>query len=302
MSLQTRAVFGLVLVTAIWGSTFIVIKDALDHIAPLDYLGIRFVIAAIVPALLFQGRLRRAGTSDWVAGLALGGLYGLAQVAQTIGLKHTDASVSGFITGTYVVITPVILWALFRQRVSRGIWIAVMLAIGGLATISLTGVNGGGLGELLTLTGAFLYALHIVLLDRWATRVDAQTLTVTQLIGVGLTCSLLAVINGVEFPHTPSVWGAILYTAIVAGVVTMLLQTWSQRHLKPTNVAILMTLEPVFASIFAIGFGGELLTKRLAIGGGLILAATFVGIRASRLPADSRRHHNPRLPNTQPAT
>lgn len=289
MTKSRQAGIALLAVTAIWGSTFFIIKDALNHIDPLDYLAIRFTIAAILPAAIFWQQLKRLTRRAWLSALMLGGLYGLAQVAQTIGLQHTSASVSGFITGTYVILTPLLLWLLFRMKPSRATWIAVVLAMVGLAVLSLNGTGNGSFGEALTLLGAALYALHIIVLDRQARHIDATALTVGQLIGVAITCVILAAPDGIPIPSGGNVWGAILYTAIVAGVVTMLLQTWSQRHLSPTRVALLMTFEPVFASIFAILFGGESMTLRLAIGGGLIFLATYMGIRGGRSTPRSER-------------
>lgn len=278
-AIATLAILG---VTAIWGSTFFVIKDAVTLVDPIDFLAVRFAIAAAIPAAIFHQRLRRLTPRQWSIGLALGGLYGLAQIVQTIGLQSTSASVSGFITGMYVVLTPIILWIGFRARLNRTTWVAVALAMTGLAVLSLTGVGQGGVGEALTLIGATLYALHIVMLDKRSRSMDAISLAITQLIGVALVCGFLGLPGAYRIPPEPTVWGAILYTAIVAGVVTMLAQSWAQRHITPTRVALLMTFEPVFASAFAVGFGGELLTLRLVIGGALILLATFVGIRGGR--------------------
>ncbi|QNP55729.1 DMT family transporter [Tessaracoccus defluvii] len=287
VSRSTLATFGILLVTAIWGSTFFVIKDAVSLVDPIDFLAVRFAIGAAVPALIFLPRLRRLTWRQWRTGLGLGGLYGFAQIAQTVGLQHTAASVSGFITGTYVVITPLLMWVAFRARLTRATWLAVLLAVLGLGVLSLTGLGGTGLGEALTLLGAALYALHIILLDRSSRSMDAVSLAIVQLIGVAVVCGILGLPGGYSIPAEPTVWGAIAYTAIVAGIVTMLLQTLAQRHLSPTRVALLMTFEPVFASAFAVAFGGESVTARLVIGGALILTATLVGIRAGQAqPAD----------------
>jgi len=284
---STTATLALLVVTAIWGSTFFIIKDAVSLIDPIDFLAVRFAVGAAIPAAIFWRRLRRLTATQWQIGLALGGLYGLAQIVQTVGLQTTAASVSGFITGTYVVLTPIIMWIAFRARLNARTWIAVGLAIVGLAVLSLTGIGGGGVGEALTLVGATLYAVHIVLLDRWSRSMDALSLAIVQLIGVALTAGFLGLPGGYHVPADPGVWGAIAYTAVVAGIVTMLLQTWAQRHITPTRVALLMTFEPVFASAFAVGFGGEAVTLRLIAGGALILLATLLGITGGQAgPAD----------------
>lgn len=285
------ATLGILVVTAIWGSTFFIIKDAVSLIDPIDFLAARFSIGAAIPAVIFWRRLRRLTAQQWQIGLALGALYGMAQIVQTVGLQFTDASVSGFITGTYVVLTPVILWVAFKARLNPMTWVAVGIAVMGLAVLSLTGVGSGGIGEALTLVGATLYALHIVLLDRWSRTMDAVSLTVVQLIGVAVVCGFLGLPGGYHIPAETTVWSAILYTAIVAGIITMLLQTWAQRHISPTRVALMMTFEPVFASAFAVAFGGETVTSRLLVGGSLILLATLVGLRAGK--ADVTDPHLP---------
>ena len=231
MRKPTVATLALLVVTAIWGSTFFIIKDAVSKIDPIDFLAVRFAVGAAIPAFVFWRRLSRLTATQWQIGLALGCLYGLAQIVQTVGLQTTAASVSGFITGTYVVLTPIIMWIAFKARLNVRTWVAVALALAGLAVLSLTGLGNGGVGEALTLVGAALYAVHIVLLDRWSRSMDAMSLAIVQLIGVALTTGFLGLPGGYHVPADPGVWGAIVYTAIMAGIVTMLLQTWAQRHI-----------------------------------------------------------------------
>ncbi|MDO5678298.1 MAG: DMT family transporter, partial [Propionibacteriaceae bacterium] len=252
MRRSSTATLVVVAISAIWGSTFFIIKDAVGRIDPVDFLAVRFAIGAAIPAVIFHRRLLRLGRRQWLMGLALGVIFGLAQIAQTIGLAHTDASVSGFITGTHVIITPLLLWLMFRARLAGGTWVAVALAVVGLGVLSLRGMAAGGVGELLTLLGAALYAVHIIFLDRWSRSSDAMSLTVVQLIGIALTVGVGAAPGGYEMPPDGVVWGAVLYTAIAAGIVTMLAQTWAQRFITPTRIALLFTLEPVFASVFAV--------------------------------------------------
>ncbi len=295
MNRTMLAVGALIIVTMAWGSTFFVIKDALDGISTPDFLAARFTIAALPLIAVSWRRLLRLSWRQWRTGLGLGVIYGVGQLVQTEGLRHTDASVSGFITGTYVIITPLLLWLIFRRSVSSRTWICVGLAAIGLAVLSLTGMAAGGIGELLTLAGAALYALHIVFLDRSTDRMDALSLTTLQLIGVAATCSLVSLPQSHGGLPDAAAWGAILYTAVVAGALTMLLQTWAQGHLSPTKVAVIMTLEPVFATAFAVALGGETLTGRLLVGGSLILAATMIGVLArdkKHLPTHHPTEHD----------
>ncbi|WGT47514.1 DMT family transporter [Tessaracoccus lacteus] len=277
MRLATGAIL---LVTAIWGSTFFIIKDAVSRVDPIDFLAVRFLVGALVPSLIFLGRLRRLSWRQWSIALGLGVLYGFAQIAQTTGLQTTAASASGFLTGVYVVLTPLILWALFRVRPQRVTWVAVALAMAGIAVLSLSGLTGIGRGEALTLLGAALYALHIVMLDRFSRAMDPVSLATVQLIGIAIICGGAALPTGIDFTPDGVVWAAVLYTAIAAGIATMVLQTWAQRHIPPSRVVLLMAFEPVFATLFAVLFGGETLTLRFLLGGSMILAATLIGVRA----------------------
>ncbi len=281
MRTTTPATFALVLVTAIWGSTFFVIKDAVSAVDPIDFLAVRFTIGAVVPALIFLPRLRRLSPRQWAIGLGIGALFGAGQIVQTIGLQSTAASISGFITSIYVVLTPFVVWLLFRERPSGEIWVAVTLATLGLGILGLTGAMSFGLGETLTLIGAAIYAVHIVVLGSWAGRMDSLALAIVQLISVAVICLAIGTPGGYRIPADPGVWAAIGYTAIAAGIVTMVLQTWAQRSISPTRTALLMTLEPVFAALFAVAFGGEQLTVRLLVGGGLVVAASVVGVRGA---------------------
>lgn len=282
--MKRMATTALLAVTLIWGSTFIVIKDAVVTMDPADFLAIRFTLAAVVICAILWRRITTLPARHWLIGLGVGAIYGLAQLAQTYGLRLTSASVSGFITGTYVVLTPLIVWIVLRRRPSTATGLAVLLAVGGLAVLSITGAATGGIGEALTFLGALLYAVHIVALDSAARRVDVLALTALQMVGVALVCAFAAIPGGIPMPSQPSIWGAIAYTALVAGVVTMGLQTWAQQYLAPTRVALLMTLEPVFATVFAVGYGGESVTLRLLVGGAMILVGTVIGVRSDPVP------------------
>lgn len=279
--LQTRlATVALLLVTAAWGSTFFLTKDLLRDIPAGDYLAIRFSVAAVAMIAVFWRQVRALTPRQWRHGLLLGLLYGVAQVVQTTGLAHTSASRSGFITGMYVVLTPLLGAAMFAERIGRLAWVGVALSFGGLAVLSLGGGGGWGLsigvGEWLTLASAVLYALHIVFLSRFATGEGAAGLAVVQIGVCAVVAGLAAAPGGVMVPPTTQGWVALLYMALVAGALAMWAQTWAQAHLSATRAAILMTMEPVFAAGFAVAFGAETLTLAVGVGGALIVAAMYV--------------------------
>lgn len=265
----------LISVTAVWGSTFFLIKDLVVTVPPTDFLAVRFTIAAVVMALVFHKSLRALSARDLRLGVVLGVLYGAAQVLQTMGLQHTDASVSGFITGTYVVLTPVLGAVLLRDRITPMAWFAVALATVGLAILSLRGL-AVGLGEAQTFAAAIIYALHILALARWSTARTAVGLATVQAGVIAVICLVAAVPDGLTLPATGGQWVSMLYMAIVAGAFALWAQTWAQAHITATKAAIVMSLEPVFAALFAVLFGGESLTGRMLLGGVLVIIATYL--------------------------
>jgi drug/metabolite transporter (DMT)-like permease len=284
------ATAGLTGVTAVWGSTFFLIKDVLDVLPVLDFLAVRFAIAAVVMVVVFWRPLRALDARGWRRGALLGLVYGLAQILQTWGLGSTDASVSGFITGMYVVLTPVLGAALLRvggaggagARTPRTTWLAVVLATIGLAVLSLRGLEVGT-GEAVTLLAAAVYAVHIVGLGAWSTQRDALGLSTVQMIVIAGVCLVSAAPGGVTLPPDAGSWLAVLYMALVAGAAALVVQTWAQAHLTATRAAIVMTTEPVFAALFAVAFGEESLGVRVLFGGALVLAAMYLVELAPRL-------------------
>lgn len=272
---ELSATLSLTLVTAVWGSTFFLIKDVVTVLPVADFLAVRFWVAAVVMVAAFWPQLRRLDAVAVRRGLLLGVVYAVAQLLQTWGLEHTSASVSGFVTGMYVVLTPVLAGVLLRARTPPVIWLAVLLATAGLAVLSLRGL-AVGFGEGVTLVSAAVYALHIVGLGAWSRPDQALGLATAQMLSLAATCTLVALPGGIQTPPTPSVWLAVLYMALVAGAVALILQTWAQAHLPATRAAIVMTTEPVFAALFAVLLGGETLGPRVLLGGALVLVAMYL--------------------------
>jgi len=261
-------------VTAIWGSTFFLIRDVVQQISPADFLAIRFTIAAVAMTAVFWRPMLALDRRELTVGVGLGLLYAAAQLLQTVGLAHTEASRSGFITGTYVVLTPVLGAVLLRERIPRSTWVAVLMAAAGLATLSLRGI-GLGFGETVTLLAAVIYALHIIGLGRYSSPATAAGLSTLQMVVIAAVSLVAAAPGGVELPTGGHAWASVLYMALIAGAVALWAQTWAQSHLAATRAAIVMTLEPVFAAAFAVALGGESLTSRIILGGAMVLAAMY---------------------------
>ena len=272
---QVLATLALLFVTACWGSTFFLIKDLLDRVPTLDFLAVRFSIAGIFLLVLFPRALGRLSAESRRHAAVLGVVYGVAQILQTTGLAHTPASVSGFITGMYVVCTPLLAAVLLRTRIGALTWAAVLLATAGLGVLTLEGFSVG-YGEALTLVAAVLYAVHIVGLGAWARPDQALGMSIVQIWVVAAVCFVATAPDGITLATTTRDWLSILYMAVFAAALAMLAQTWAQAHLTPTRAAIIMSMEPVFAAFFAALLGGESVTGRMAVGGLMVLTAMLV--------------------------
>jgi drug/metabolite transporter (DMT)-like permease len=269
------ATLTLLAVTACWGSTFFLIKDLLDRVPVLDFLALRFALATLVLLLVFPRALRKLDRAGLRQAVVLGALYGVGQILQTAGLAHTPATVSGFITGMYVICTPLLAAPLLRQRIGPSTWGAVLLAVAGLGVLTLSGFHMG-YGEALTLVAAILYAFHIVGLGAWSSSQDPIAMTIVQLVVITLICLVVTAPDGLVLPTEPRDWWSVVYMAVFAAALSLAGQTWAQAHLPPTRSAIIMTMEPVFAGLFAVVLGGEHATVRMLVGGAMVLTAMLV--------------------------
>ncbi len=290
---RSRHVATLLLVglTAIWGSTFFLIRNVVLQMSPADFLAVRFTIAAVAVLAVFWRQLLALTKREIQVGVGLGVVYAVAQFMQTVGLEHTEATRSGFITGTYVVLTPILTAVLLREPIPRSTWFAVLMATAGLVTLSLNGF-GFGFGESVTLFAAVLYALHIIGLGRYSSAASAAGLSAVQLIVIAVVSLMAASPGGIELPNSAGAWASVLYMALMAGAVAIWAQTWAQSHLPATRAAIVMTLEPVFAAGVAVGVGGESLTARMVLGGAMVLAAMYT-VELFGRRADASAQENP---------
>lgn len=284
------ASLALLAMTASWGSTFFLIRDLLERVPTLDFLAVRFLMAAAAMLLVAPRAVARLSPESRRHAVVLGGVYGVAQVLQTAGLAHTPASVSGFITGMYVVLTPLLAAVLLRTRIGGLTWVAVAIAAGGLAVLTLDGVSMG-YGEAITLMSAVLYALHIVGLGAWSDPRQALGMSIVQITVIAVLCSIATIPDGVVLPSTGADWASVVYMALVAGAAAMLAQTWAQAHLPPTRSAIIMSMEPVFAATFAVWLGGEPTTLRMVGGGLMVLTAMLLVELAPRRKVEGEVQH-----------
>jgi drug/metabolite transporter (DMT)-like permease len=264
-------------VTAVWGVTFVQVKDAVALYPLFAFLAVRFAIATLTLAVPGTRRVRSLGRAGIGAGALLGLLLAAGYVLQTAGLERTTVSSTGFVTGMYVVLTPLLALALFRSPISRAAWVGVGVSTVGLALLS--GVQAGSAGgDLLVLAGAAVYSLQIVLMERFAPRYDAVAFTLVEMAAACSGLLVVALARGeLGVPRGWTVWGALLVTGVFASALAFLVQTWAQRRTSATRTALAFAMEPVFAALFGITLAGDRLgavgwTGCAAIMAGIVLA------------------------------
>jgi drug/metabolite transporter (DMT)-like permease len=270
------APWALLLVAASWGWAFVIMKESIARQSVNNFLFSRFALAVIV-MILIRPQVFRFFDKDLVTRSAFAGTFlGAGYILQTLGLERTGAAITGFITGLYVVFTPVIAAFVLKTRITQLTWGCVALATIGLGLLSIRGWSVG-VGELLILACAFCFGAHIISLGKWSSGRDAYAMTVVQLATCTAMTGLASVAEGGYSPPPDwGVWATVVFTAVVCTAAAFMVQTWSQAHISTTKVAVILTMEVVFAAVFAILFGGETLTLQTAVGGILVLIAMFV--------------------------
>ena len=264
-----RPLLALVAVTAVWGVTFVQVKDAVAIYPVLPFLAVHFGIASAVLAPAAP-RLRGLGRPGALAAAWAGALLGLGYVLQTFGLQRTSVSSTGFITGMYVVLTPLIALALFRFRVGAAVWVGVALATLGLALLA--GIHAGSpAGDLLVLAAAAVFSLQIVLMERYAPLYDPFAFTLVEMLIAFAGLAVIAIPNA-AVPRGWTVWGALIVTGVFASALGFLVQTWAQRRTSATRTALVFTLEPVWAALFGFTLAGDRLGAAGWAGCALIMA------------------------------
>lgn len=264
-------------VALIWGSTFVVVQNALDAVGPLTFVALRFWLAALVLGGLFYRRVRHISRAELRAGALIGVWLAGGYLFQTIGLQTTTTAKAGFITGLSVVIVPVLATLLLRRPPGRGAIAGIVAATAGLALLTLNNDLSVQTGDLWVLACALMFALHIVSVAHFSPQYGAVRLAVAQIA----TVAVLGTGSGLLF-EKPTVnlpletWGAIAFTGVVATALVFSLQVYVQRFTTPTHTALLFSLEPVFAALFGWWWAGELLGPREVLGCGLILMGMII--------------------------
>jgi drug/metabolite transporter (DMT)-like permease len=259
-------------IAAIWGSSFVVMKDSLERQNVFSFLSSRFILAALLMFLYKPGVFRRLTKKFVTRGIIAGILLGSGYIFQTYGLTKTTVSNTGFITGLYLVFTPLISLLILKRHVLKIQWLAVLIATIGLFFISYNGVTIG-FGEILVLISAFIYGAHFVALGEWSDGKNTYALTLIQVVTVAVLTSIFAFRDGFQIAPDSTVWLAILYTAFFATFLGFLVQTKAQSVMSATVASVLLATETPFAVFFGLYFHDDPLTLRIITGGLLVMAA-----------------------------
>ena len=284
----------LVAVTAVWGVTFVQVKDAVELYPLFAFLALRFAIGTLTLAVPAAPRLRSLDARGVRWGLVAGLVLACGYAVQTAGLERTTASSTGFITGLFVVLTPLLATIFFGIRLGLATWVGVALAVAGLALLS--GLESGEVvGDLLVLGAALSFAVHIILLERFSPSYDAVAFAGLQMLAAAVSLGAIALALGqFEVPRGWTVWGALVVTGVFASALGFLVQTWAQQRTTATRTALALTMEPVWAGFFGYTLAGDRLGAVGWAGAGLIMAGIVLSEPAA---ADALRRLVVRRPS-----
>jgi drug/metabolite transporter (DMT)-like permease len=280
------APWALLAVAARWGISFVWMKEILDQQDVYSFLVSRFTVAALVMLVVNPRFLKKLNRKIAAKGALIGTALGLGYIFQTLGLERTTPAITGFITGLYVVLTPLIGALILKEKLTIQAWFYIALATVGLGVLSISGFSIGT-GELFVLISAFLFAAHILLLSRWSKDFDAYTLTFVQLLTCAIVSGIPASINGFVAPPDFQVWAVVIFTAVFATFFAFVIQTWAQARISATKVAVILTMEVVFAALFSVALGAEPLTLRILLGGSMVLVAMIMIVQPKVTPVKS---------------
>lgn len=253
----------LIAVAAVWGGTFVVVKDAVSLFPLYAFLALRFAIAMVAFALVIPSSVKLMRRDTLGAGLLAGVFLTAGYVFQTWGLQGTSASKAAFITGMFVVITPALQALILRRIPRRTTVLGVVLAVVGLWLLSGGGGGGWNVGDTRVLLCAVAYSAHMIVLGSVGDRHDVRPLTLVQLATVAVVCGgISAFTEPLALPAQGSVWVALVITGVFASALAFAVQTYAQQFLSPSKTALILITEPAFGGIF-----GWIAGERLGIGG-----------------------------------
>lgn len=295
---KRRAELSLIGITVIWGLTFTFTKRSLEELEPFVFLTYRFLLAFLVMLPLCARRLRKLNKETLAAGVLLGSLLAMSYAFQTFGLRSTTAGNAGFITGLFIVFTPLLAWVFLKQKQSPKAVLAVIVALTGLGFLSITPQLGISSGDLLVLFCAFTYSVHIIFFDGYTKKYDLPLLVLVQMGTLAVVnLALAASLEPFVLPRSGYVWTSVIVCGLFASALAFYVQGYAQKVLTATRTSMVLIMEPVFSLVFGIILLGERLSWRGWLGCGLI----FLGMIITELPARSVRRLFRPSPAQEPA-
>ncbi|ARJ39213.1 hypothetical protein SporoP8_10245 [Sporosarcina ureae] len=287
---------GLTFTAIIWGSGFVMSALALEYYTPYQILAVRFIIGALLLSIVFHKRLLRVDKSVLWKGALLGVfLYG-AFALQTVGLQFTTPSKNAFLTGVNVVMVPLIAFILYKRKLDTFEWFGAVLALIGVAVLSLQWSTTINIGDVLTLGCAVMFAFHILYTARFVRSEDAILLTLLQMVvAAGISSVTVIVMGETSFSMEPKGVSSVLYLAVFSTTLAFLMQTVGQKHLSETKAAIILSTESVWGMIFSVALAYELLTFRMFLGALIIFIAILLSevrplLLKKRIPRQVKEH------------
>ena len=275
------APFALITVAAMWGMAFVLMVDPIERQGINDFLSFRFLIATVILIAIRPRVVRQISRVLLTKGGTAGIFLAFGYIFQTLGLSLTTPAITGFITGLYVVITPIFAIFFLKTRLKPTGWFAIALATAGLLVLSFNGVEFSW-GAVAVFMSAVFFAAHIIALAAWSKDFDTYALTTVQLGTCALLTTIAAIPDGITAPVGSNGWMVVLFTALFATVLAFLVQTWAQSIIASTTVAVLLTTEVFFAALFSIASGTEPLTLRVLLGGILVTGGMYLILLTDR--------------------
>ncbi|MBO5556836.1 MAG: DMT family transporter [Oscillospiraceae bacterium] len=292
--MNNKAVWGrlaLLLTAFIWGTSFVVLKNALDSIGILWILAIRFTVSALLLGLAAGKKLRKLDRRTFRGSMIIGAFLATAYIVQTFGLKYTTPGKNAFLTATYCVLVPFLAWLIYKRRPGAHNLLAAVLCLTGIGFVSLSGAGSGfNKGDALTLGCGIFYALQIIAVEQYIHGGDAVSISAVEFATAALICWVGALLfEPAPGPLSGSMWLTIAYLSVACTALCFFLQAWGMQYTSSSTAAVLMTLESVFGTLVSVLFYHEPMTVKLVIGFALIFFAVLLSETGAGLFARRKR-------------
>ncbi len=290
---NAKAIWGrlaLLAASVFWGTSFVVLKNALEHIPVLWILAVRFTIATLLLGLLAHKRIFSMGREQLIGSVLIGLCLAIAYITQTYGLRHTTPGKNAFLTAVYCVFVPFLAWGVYKRKPGIVNILAALLCITGIGFVSLGGESGElNLGDLLTLLCGFFYALQMILMEHYVADGDALSISTVEFATAAVICWLGSILLEAQPQQIPlSLWVSIGYMGVVCTALCFFLQAWGMRYTPASTAAVILTLESVFGAICSHLFYHEAMTPKLLLGFALIFLSVVL---SETKPGFFRRKH-----------